>query len=66
MAAEERGPAILTSDVRGAIVGEERVVFTQTMLVSVTAARTIPAARDGDAGQHARDDARPVVRDRAA
>src|SRR5215831_14131233 len=34
IAAEERGPAILSSDVRGAIVGEERVVFTQTMLVS--------------------------------
>jgi tetratricopeptide (TPR) repeat protein len=34
IAADERGPAILSSDVRGAIVGEERVVFTQTMLVT--------------------------------
>jgi len=34
IAADERGPAILSSDVRGAIVGEERVIFTQTMLVS--------------------------------
>jgi tetratricopeptide (TPR) repeat protein len=32
--ADERGPAILSTDVRGAIVGEERVIFTQTMLVS--------------------------------
>jgi len=32
--ADERGPAILSSDVRGALDGEERVVFTQTMLVS--------------------------------
>ena len=34
IAAEERGPAILSSEVRGALVGEERVIFTQTMLVS--------------------------------
>jgi VWFA-related protein len=34
IAADERGPAILSADVRGAIVGEERVIFTQTMLVS--------------------------------
>ncbi len=34
VAAEERGPAILSSDVRGALVGDERVVFTQTLLVS--------------------------------
>jgi VWFA-related protein len=34
IAADERGPAILSSDVRGVIVGEERVVFTQTMLVN--------------------------------
>jgi VWFA-related protein len=34
IAADERGPAILATDVRGVIVGEERVVFTQTMLVS--------------------------------
>ena len=32
--ADERGPAILSSDVRGALDGEERVVFTQTMLVN--------------------------------
>jgi len=34
IAADERGPAILSSDVRGLIVGDQRVVFTQTMLVS--------------------------------
>ncbi len=34
IAADDRGPAILSSDVRGMIVGDERVIFTQTMLVS--------------------------------
>jgi VWFA-related protein len=33
VAAEERGPAILSADVQGQIVGDERVVFSQTMLV---------------------------------
>ena len=33
IAAEERGPAILSADVRGQIVGDERVIFSQTMLV---------------------------------
>jgi tetratricopeptide (TPR) repeat protein len=33
VAAEERGPAILTADVPGQIVGDERVVFSQTVLV---------------------------------
>ena len=33
VAAEERGPAILSADVRGQIVGDERVVFSQTVLV---------------------------------
>jgi VWFA-related protein len=31
--AEERGPAILNADVQGLIVGEERVIFSQQMLV---------------------------------
>ena len=33
VAAEERGPAILSADVRGQIVGDERVVFSQAVLV---------------------------------
>jgi tetratricopeptide (TPR) repeat protein len=33
VAAEERGPAILTTDVQGLIVGEERVVFSAAVLV---------------------------------
>ena len=33
VAAEERGPAILSADVRGQIVGDERVIFSQTVLV---------------------------------
>ena len=33
VAAEERGPAILSADVRGQIVGDERVVFSQTVAV---------------------------------
>jgi VWFA-related protein len=33
VAAEERGPAILSADVQGQIVGDERVVFSQTVLV---------------------------------
>ena len=33
IAAEERGPAILKGDVQGVIVGDERVVFSHTMLV---------------------------------
>lgn len=33
IAAEERGPAILNSDVQGVLVGEERVVFTTAMIV---------------------------------
>ena len=32
--AEERGPAILSADVRGQIVGNERVVFSQTINVN--------------------------------
>ena len=33
VAAEERGPAILSADVQGQIVADERVVFSQTILV---------------------------------
>jgi tetratricopeptide (TPR) repeat protein len=33
VAAEERGPAILSADVQGQIVADERVVFSQTMVV---------------------------------
>jgi len=33
VAAEERGPAILSANVQGQIVGDERVVFSQTVLV---------------------------------
>jgi VWFA-related protein len=33
VAADERGPAILGADVQGVLVGEERVMFSQTMLV---------------------------------
>jgi VWFA-related protein len=33
VAAEERGPAILKADVQGLIVGDERVVFSHSMLV---------------------------------
>jgi VWFA-related protein len=33
IAAEERGPAILSADVQGQIVGDERVIFSQTLLV---------------------------------
>ena len=33
IAAEDRGPAILAADVRGQLVGDERVMFSQMMLV---------------------------------
>jgi VWFA-related protein len=33
IAAEERGPAILADDVRGQIVGDERVIFSHALLV---------------------------------
>jgi VWFA-related protein len=33
IAAEERGPAILSADIQGLLVGDERVVFSQMMLV---------------------------------
>jgi VWFA-related protein len=33
VAAEERGPAILKADVQGTIVGDERVVFSHSMLI---------------------------------
>jgi len=33
IAAEERGPAILSADVQGQLVGDERVMFSQMMLV---------------------------------
>src|SRR4029077_9894265 len=33
VAADERGPAILCADVQGVLVGDERVMFSQMMLV---------------------------------
>ncbi len=64
VAAEERGPAILSADVQGQIVGDERVVFSQTVARTFAAARIVSPSRDHHPGQHAADNARARVRDR--